>query len=92
VGISSVYTSQTKRTLAGITDDTQRRGHILRGYSTLAILRVALVEGWALFGSVTVLITGSLIALGAPIIAVGIMVAMFPSLRSFESFASRVQN
>lgn len=55
-------------------------------YTTGLLLRSALIEGWGLFGAVVALITGEMLFLIAPILAVAIIGAYFPTRAKFERF------
>ena len=55
-------------------------------YTTGLLLRAALVEGWGLFGAVAAFLTGNLLFLIAPGIAVLIIGAYFPTRSKYEQF------
>lgn len=55
-------------------------------YTTALILRAAMVEGWGLFGAVAALLTENPLFLTAPLLAVAIIGAYFPTRAKFERF------
>ena len=55
-------------------------------FTTALLLRAAIVEGWGLFGAVVALITGNLLFLLVPAVAVAVIGMFFPSTSKFERF------
>lgn len=55
-------------------------------YTTALLLRAALVEGWGLFSTVAALLTGNMLFLIAPVLAVAILGAFFPTRAKFERY------
>lgn len=67
-----------------------RERKLFNGYSVLSILRAALAEGFGLFGVVTFFLTAQWIALVAPAVAIGLIVATMPSQERYERFLQSV--
>lgn len=55
-------------------------------YTTGLLLRAAMVEGWGLFGAVVALLTGNLLFLLVPVVAVALIGMYFPTISKFERF------
>lgn len=80
--IRSAFVGQATRLAA--TDG--RADAMLQRYGVLTILRGALLEGAGLFGCVVFYLTGERWALAAPLLALGLMAAIFPGRAGLEAF------
>lgn len=52
---------------------------IAGGYRTLVLIRSAMIEGWGLFGVVSLMLTGHRTVLAAPVLAIVLLVANLPT-------------
>ncbi|MFO0859043.1 MAG: hypothetical protein U0570_00705 [Phycisphaerales bacterium] len=59
-------------------------------FSSMAITRAALAEGFGLLGIVSLLVAGQWWGLAAPLIAIGIILATLPSQDRYEQFLEKV--
>lgn len=73
------------------TSDDDGRDAVARVLMTTTILKGALVEGPGLFGAVLILLTGSLAAIAAPIVALVLLAIMLPVRSRFETLLAECE-
>ncbi|MEK6703445.1 MAG: hypothetical protein AABZ53_14385 [Planctomycetota bacterium] len=82
---SGMCVKKSKELWNARTSDDEGHDAVARALMTTTILKAALVEGPGLFGAVLILLTGSLIGLAAPIVALLLLAVMLPARSRLES-------
>ena len=78
-----------KRIVSGSSDDDPA-SVCMGSYVTLTLIGGAMAEGIGLFGAVTLLITGNWLIVAAPVLALLVLVLLFPTEASVNAYTEKV--